>query len=322
MTKIEDDEQFYRDTESVAFPKLDDQQLAMLDPIGSRRIVRRGEVVFKAGQRDLGLTAVVSGELEVFRVARRPRANPRDRGPARFPGGRGDADGHGGGSQRTRQSRGKRNSRSARGKISPSTRGVAGSQRADRQSIHDAPTEIERDREFAGLRILTPNGSRDGQQLDDFLDKNHIPHRLIDFQSDEGRRLSERLHLGSRDLPALVTASGMPLRRPSLREVARIAGLLRPLAGRTRAKLPVIWRSWGGASRSGRGSLCRFRRTEDGGFGKLCTGWTSRILFVDRKLFRLSHRHQRRRTDLQCATSGLPFWGKIFHAGAGAFARL
>ena len=68
MTKPEDDEQFYRDTESVAFPKLDDQQLAMLDPIGSRRIVRRGEVVFKAGQRDLGLTAVVSGELEAFEL--------------------------------------------------------------------------------------------------------------------------------------------------------------------------------------------------------------------------------------------------------------
>ena len=69
MTKLEDDEQFYRDTESVAFPKLDDQQLAMLDPIGSRRIVRRGEVVFKAGQRDLGLTAVVSGELEALSCA-------------------------------------------------------------------------------------------------------------------------------------------------------------------------------------------------------------------------------------------------------------
>ena len=34
MTKLEDDEQFYRDTESIAFPKLDDQQLAMLDSIG------------------------------------------------------------------------------------------------------------------------------------------------------------------------------------------------------------------------------------------------------------------------------------------------
>jgi thioredoxin reductase (NADPH) len=38
----------------VAFPKLDDRQLAMLEPLGARRILRRGEFVFKTGQRDLG----------------------------------------------------------------------------------------------------------------------------------------------------------------------------------------------------------------------------------------------------------------------------
>src|SRR5205823_1358386 len=64
-------------------------------------------------------------------------------------------------------------------------------------------------------------------QLDDFLDKNHIPHKLIKSHEDDGRKLCERLHLASRDLPALITANGMPLRRPSLREVARVAGLLR-----------------------------------------------------------------------------------------------
>src|SRR5439155_15057789 len=86
---------------------------------------------------------------------------------------------------------------------------------------------LRRDREFAGLRIVAPNGSREGHQLDDFLDKNHIPHRLINSQSEYGQALCERLHLAGRDLPALITANGMPLRRPSLREVARVAGLLR-----------------------------------------------------------------------------------------------
>src|SRR5947209_13677606 len=66
MTELDKDEQFYRDTESVAFPKLDDRQLAMLEPLGTRRILRRGEVLFKAGQRDLGLTVTLRGELEVF----------------------------------------------------------------------------------------------------------------------------------------------------------------------------------------------------------------------------------------------------------------
>ena len=44
--------------------------------------------------------------------------------------------------------------------------------------------------------------------------------------------LCDRLHLASHDLPALITANGMPLRHPSLREVARVAGLLRSAAGR------------------------------------------------------------------------------------------
>src|SRR3984957_20359016 len=68
MTELDQDEQFYRDTESVAFPKLDDRQLAMLEPLGAHRIVRRGELIYRAGQRDLGLVAVLRGELEVFEL--------------------------------------------------------------------------------------------------------------------------------------------------------------------------------------------------------------------------------------------------------------
>jgi thioredoxin reductase (NADPH) len=66
MTDEQDDEQFYRDTESIAFPKLDDRQLALLEPLGKRRVVTRGEMILKAGQRDFGLTVVLRGEIEVF----------------------------------------------------------------------------------------------------------------------------------------------------------------------------------------------------------------------------------------------------------------
>src|SRR5207253_909701 len=89
---------------------------------------------------------------------------------------------------------------------------------------------VSRYREFAGLRVLAARGARDGHQLDDFLDKNHIPHRLIEFESEQGQAVSNRLHLTTRDLPVLITPAGAPLRRPSLREVAQVAGLLRPLA--------------------------------------------------------------------------------------------
>jgi thioredoxin reductase (NADPH) len=230
MTEPDQDEQFYRDTEYIAFPKLDDRQLAMLEPLGVRRIVRRGELVFKAGQRDLGLTVTLRGELEAFESRDGQEQILATSGPRDFIGD-------------VAMLMGTAALASARGKAEESEILEVPAARL-RQALAELPGVSEpivrafimrrqrlmRDREFAGLRILAQAGSRDGQQLDDFLDKNRVPHRLIDFQSDYGRALCERLHLASHDLPALITAGGMPLRRPSLREVARVAGLLRPLA--------------------------------------------------------------------------------------------
>ncbi|MHA3770437.1 FAD-dependent oxidoreductase [Verrucomicrobiota bacterium sgz303538] len=230
MTDEEKDEQFYRDTESVAHAKLDNAQLAMLEPLGTRRKVKRGELVYHAGQRDLPLTVVLSGELEAFEAREEQEQILATAGERNFLGD-------------IAMLTGTATLASARGK-------------AEESEILEIPAEklrwalatlpgvselivralimrrrrLERDKEFAGLRIITRAGSSEGRQLDDFLDKNHIPHRLLTFESEGGRALCGRLHLGSRDLPALITANGMPLRHPSLREAARIAGLLRPLA--------------------------------------------------------------------------------------------
>ena len=230
MTEIEQDEQFYRDTESVAFPKLNDQQLAMLEALGTRRVVRRGELVTKAGQRNLGLTAILRGELEVFESRDGQEQILATPGPRDFIGD-------------VAQLMGTAALANSRGRAEESEILQISADRL-RQALVELPgvgepiinafimrrKRLARDREFAGLRILAPNDSRDGRQLDDFLDKNHVPHRLIDSQTEDGRALTDRLHLASHDLPALITSNGMPLRRPSLREVARVAGLLKPLA--------------------------------------------------------------------------------------------
>jgi thioredoxin reductase (NADPH) len=230
MPEIDEDEQFYRETENIAHPKLNDQQLAMLEQVGTRRVVRRGELVTKAGQRNLGLTAVLQGELEVFESRDGKELILANPGPREFLGD-------------VAMLMGTAALANSRGKAEESEVLQVPADRL-RQALAELPgvgepivqafimrrKRIMRDREFAGLRILTPKDSRDGRQLDDFLDKNHVPHRVIDFHTEEGRALAQRLHLASHDLPALITANGMPLRHPSLREVARIAGLLKPLA--------------------------------------------------------------------------------------------
>ena len=224
------DEQFYRDTESIAFPKLDDHQLSLLEPLAERRVLKRGDLIFKAGQRDLGLTIVLRGEMEAFELrdgTEQILATPRERD---FIGDVSMLQG---------------TSALATVRVtSPEAEILQVPAAALRRAFAELPgvsepivkalimrrRRLRRDREFAGLRVLATRGTREGRQLDDFLDKNHIPHRFIEFESEQGQALSKRLHLTSRDLPTLITTAGAPLRRPSLREVAQVAGLLRPLA--------------------------------------------------------------------------------------------
>src|SRR5207302_533251 len=230
VTTDEQDEQFYRDTEAAAFPKLDDFQLSLLEPLGQRRVLKRGDTIFKAGQRDFGLTIVLRGELEAF--------EQRDD---------------------TEQILATAHERDFIGDVSmlqgTSALATVRVTSDEAETLHVPATELrralaeipavsttivnalimrrrrlKRDREFAGFRALAHNNDRDGHQIDDFLDKNHIPHRLIDAESAHGQETMKRFRLTTRDLPTLITPSGSPLRRPSLREVAQVAGLLRPLA--------------------------------------------------------------------------------------------
>ena len=236
-TTEEQDEQFYRDTESVAFAKIDDYQLSLLEPLGQRRVVKRGDIIFKAGQRDLGLTIVLRGELQVFEQRDGEEqllatAHKRD-----FTGDVSMLQG---------------TSALATTRVTSDEAEILQIPAAElRRALAEIPAvstpivnalimrrrRLNRDREFAGFRVLTADEDRDGHQIDDFLDKNHIPHRVVDLATEQGQELSKRFRLTNRDLPTLITPSGSPLRRPSLREVAQVAGLLRPLAAENETEI-------------------------------------------------------------------------------------
>jgi thioredoxin reductase (NADPH) len=202
----------------------------LLEPLGKRRTLQRGEFIFKAGQRDLGLTVILRGETEVFEAREGTEqilATGRERD---FIGDVAMLQG---------------TSALATARVKSEEAEILEVPAAEiRRALAELPglggpivdalimrrRRLMRDREFAGLRIIALRETREGHQLDDFLDKNRIPHRLIEFESEQGQALCKRLHLTSRDLPTLVTATGAPLRQPSLREVAQVAGLLRPVA--------------------------------------------------------------------------------------------
>src|SRR5262245_51299599 len=192
--------------------------------------MKRGDMLFKAGQRDLGLAIVLRGEFEAFETRDGTEINLANAQERDFIGDVSMLQGTSilGSSRVT----------SDEAEIlhipAAELRRALAEIPAVSKTIVDAlimrRRRLRRYREFAGMRVLASRGERDGHQLDDFLDKNRIPHRLIDFESEQGQALSKRFHLTTRDLPVLITAAGTRLRKPSLREVAREAGLLRPLA--------------------------------------------------------------------------------------------
>jgi thioredoxin reductase (NADPH) len=229
-TTPEEDERFYRDTEAVAFPKLDDHQLSLLRPLGEQRVLKRDDVIFKAGQRDIGLAVILRGEIQVFEQREDDEQHLATGHERDFLGDVSMLQG---------------TSVLATARVTSDEAEILHVPAAEmRRALAEIPAvsasivnalimrrrRIARDPQFAGFRILAAGEDRGGHELDDFLDKNHIPHRLIEFDSKQGQELSNRFHLATRHLPTLITPSGSPLRRPSLREVAQAAGLLRPLA--------------------------------------------------------------------------------------------
>ena len=226
----EQDEQFYRDTETVAFPKIDDRQLALLEPLGARRKLRRGEMVFKAGQRDLPLAVILRGELEVFEKREETEQILGTPGERDFIGDVAMLQGTSALASARVKSEEAEILQVPADKLRRALVELPGVSEPLVNAFIMRRQRLMRDREFAGLRVIAARDSREGHQLHDFLAKNHVPHRLIEFEGEAGQALAHRFHLTNRDLPALITATGAPLRRPSLREVAQIAGLLRPLA--------------------------------------------------------------------------------------------
>ena len=236
-TTPQEDERFYRDTEAIAFPKLDDRQLSLLEPLGQRRVLKRGDMIFKAGQRDFGLTVVLEGELEAYEQRDGAEqilatAHARD-----FIGDVSMLQG---------------TSALASVRVTSDKAEILHVPATEmRRALAEIPAvsttivnalimrrrRLNRDREFAGFRVLAVGDDRAGHELDDFLDKNHIPHRLIEFDSEQGQELAKRFHLSTRHLPTLITPSGSTLRRPSLREVAQAAGLLRAVASENETEI-------------------------------------------------------------------------------------
>jgi thioredoxin reductase (NADPH) len=209
--------------EQVAFPQLTEAELAVVRPLATAREYADGEIVFRAGQADIDLYIVESGQIEI--------QNPSDghtvivvHEPGQFSG---DID------LLTR--RPVIVTAVARGQ----TRVLCVPGDHLRTLLNRVPsfgeklmTAFTRRRELLsqmgtlGLRVVGPGRCRDTNTVREFLYKNFVPFSWLDTETDEGRAAFTAL--GSpRKTPAIECGNGKVLLNPTLQELAVEAGVWR-----------------------------------------------------------------------------------------------
>ena len=208
-------------TEEGAFPQLTSAELALVKPLATPCDYAHGELIFRAGQAEIDLYIVESGEIEI----RNPRDGDRlivTHGPGQFSG---DID-------------------LLTGRPVIVTAIAQGATRLWRVAnshlrglLNRVPSFGEklivaftRRRELLsqmgtlGLRVVGPGRCRDTNTVREFLYKNFVPFTWFDTETEAGRQLLAAL--GSpRKTPVIECGDGRILVNPALQELASAAGI-------------------------------------------------------------------------------------------------
>ena len=220
-----------QDLHRVAFPTLDDVQVATLAKFGTRRALRDGELLFKAGTRGYNFFVVERGAVEIVEHSSgEPKTVTLHKVHA-F-----------GGDVSLVTGRPALISAVARGdtevfEIAPSDiRRIMGERPALGELLlraFIARRELLVASDFQGLRVLGAGSSRDTFRIRDFLARNQVPFTWIDVDHDpQVGELLRSFGLSEADTPVVVFGSEPLLRNPSTRALADLIGVRRPLTQR------------------------------------------------------------------------------------------
>jgi thioredoxin reductase (NADPH) len=205
----------------MAFPRLDDADIAALATIAVRRHLHDGEPLFEAGEHGGGFFVVLAGAVEIVdRSGDEPRTVTMHQ-PGEFTG---DID--------------------ILSRRRPVVSAVA---RGDTELLHVPSTDIRRIiterpalgevilRAFIARRaqVIGSERSREAFHIREFLARNQIPFTWIGVEAEPAvGELLQRLGLAQDDMPAVAIGAGSLLRNPSISALAKAVGLKRPLDGR------------------------------------------------------------------------------------------
>ena len=220
------------DLHKVAFPTLDDAHVATLAKFGTRRVLGDGEYLWKAGDRTYKFFVVERGAVEIVEHSSGETKRVALHERHAF-----------GGDVSLVTGRPALVSAVARGdtevfEISPSDIvRIMGERPALGELLFRAfiaRRELLVASEFKGLRVIGAGSSRATLSIRNFLARNQVPFTWIDPEHDPHvGALLQSFGLTEADMPVVVFGPEPLLRNPSIRELADLIGVRRPLTQRS-----------------------------------------------------------------------------------------
>jgi thioredoxin reductase (NADPH) len=218
------------DLESVAFPRLDEAQIAMVASCAGAPLKRYadGEKLIHAGDRDFKFFVIKSGEVEIVDDSDTPKTIAA-LGPGEFTGD--VAHLTGGPSLITAIARGgceayEVSSEGVREILNrfPDLGDVIMHAFIARRQI------LSKSGKFTGPRVIGSRYSRDTHRIRDFLTRNRVPFTWLDLESDpQVKKLLEQFGVSEADTPVVAWGGKILLRNPSTRELSEALGIRQPL---------------------------------------------------------------------------------------------
>jgi thioredoxin reductase (NADPH) len=219
------------DPHALAFPKLDEAQMASLGrcPLTKLKRYHGGETLLKAGERDSNFYVVKSGQVEIVDDSGVSPTTIAVLGPGEFTG------------EVTQLTGGPSFVRGvARGpcevyEVSPDALRHLLNNHPDLSDVilqaFIARRQLLRESgDFTGLRVIGSRDSQDTFRVRDFLAKNRVPFTWLDLEDDpQVKQLLGQFGVTEAETPVVAWGQKLLLRNPSNRQLADALGLRRPL---------------------------------------------------------------------------------------------
>jgi thioredoxin reductase (NADPH) len=212
-----------------AYPRLSDEQIMLLSRYGEKRLVEKGEALFREGDPDCDFFVILSGSVAVTQETEEEPRLIAVHGPKRFLG----------------------------------DLAMLTGQRLYLTAIAQEPTEVlavpidnlkeaatedpglgDRILEAllarrslhvgigAGFRIIGSRFSPDARRLRDFASRNRLSYKWIDLEQDrEAEAILQRLNISPEQTPVVILRGRKVLYNPSNAELASLVGLRSPAEG-------------------------------------------------------------------------------------------